>query len=58
MVKNIRMLDEIEEWCSTELTGEYVLNYAATPFRKEWNMPYQIVFENATDAILFKLRWL
>lgn len=47
-----RFTAEVEDWCLANMRSTVLLCFGATSLR------YEVSFGNATDHVLFKLRWI
>jgi hypothetical protein len=53
-----RLKLEIEQWCETELHGEYEIYYASMADRIVYSQCFEMEFEDVNDAVMFKMRWM
>ena len=55
----IKLPDDIEQWCRDNLSGSYECHARNFYLLEDgsFSFPRTIVFENESDAVLFKLRW-
>ena len=53
-----RLLGEMEEWCDAEIKGHYAIYFATMVSRRKPNCPFEIIFQDDSDAVHFKMMWL
>ncbi len=56
-LERVRFSEEIEAWCATEI-GAFDLKFANMADRKWYDYAFEAIFENESDAVLFKMRWM
>lgn len=52
------LLDEIEDWCRGQLVGGFSIKWVPMTDRVNYSNAFEIKFDNDSDAVLFKMRWM